>query len=571
MNGQHIDQFGGDSCLSNTSGLEDCQARNASLTAGDDDQAASERQLALNPGDDLVDVIYGKPSDENPVGERLARLHAIRRVVREFRKRCGSLRDFAAYIASLDIRTAFGFQKSEKISKDKLWRWVKQEDEMKNLDGRFYNRRRRMIVDKTCAIVIQIRRENSKAKPGAIMRMLDQRRKKTNDPEIVLPSMGSLKNLLAFLKKHRIPERLNAGSCGAFFKTFGIRIGHGWEYSNQSWGTDAAQSRISCWWNGGMIKPHVVAVVDCYSSMVVYAEMFPRYPGYEECLLTMMMAVLPKQDPDGFNYGGLTEEVRFDQHGQFHSKNYTSPLECLGIATVPIPVRQSTNNGKVERTFGTFRQNFEADFPAFIRRRGRFLSEDTMHYSPDFNSLRAEFHTWVRERRFSATSSEDGLTPYARWMAGLRPGHDPFPIDLQKRVKQHFVVWEDATVDGNCVVRSKKTGFEYTSEKLADMQGCKIKLAIGLLGNIPDVRANMRGHDLGYLQRTTNNYELANSLTPANLAAIEHAFKAGKALDKAVGNKKRQSSRLNDLRKQKQKSAFVSPDERVQQFHPEKL
>ncbi len=105
-----------------------------------------------------------------------------------------------------------------------------------------------MVADKTCAIVIQILRENARAKPGAVMRMLEQRRKRDADQEIVLPSMGSLKNLIVFLKKHEIPDHLNAASCGAFYKKFGIRIGHGWKYSNQSWGTDAAHLRISCCW-----------------------------------------------------------------------------------------------------------------------------------------------------------------------------------------------------------------------------------------------------------------------------------------------------------------------------------
>ena len=532
-------------------------------TPGD---SKSAEDLAVNPNDDLVDIIFGKPGNEISTGDRLTRLHAIKRVVRKYGESGLTQRDFLAVLLATDIQQEYGFPKEETVSLAKLNRWINAKSDGDLSDGRFYNRRRRMIADKTCALVIQILRGEFRIKPNAVLRRIEEKKEEAFFQDLIIPRIGALKNLIRFLREHNIPRRINAASSGQFYKQFGIRIEHGWEYSNQRWQTDAATSRFLCYYNGQLINAHAVAMVDCYSSLVIHAELFPYYPGAAECLYVMMMALLPKTDIEGRNPGGFCEGVIFDQHGQFHSPIFRNPNENIGIITYPIPQGQSPHNGKVERSFGTFRTRYESDFPEFLKKRARFAGEDRTYYTCEFFQLKEDFNEWHREQAFMVRSKEDGLTAYGRWVAGLKPGYNPFPPELQKSVRDHFVIWEDVKIDGNCVVLSKRTGLEYTSASLKDMQGYKIQLSVGLMGRDPDVRAVYRGHDLGFLRRTSIGCDLANSLNAANLQAAQKAYDAGKTLKKWVGSTLNQSPRLAKIRNKKVPQQVVTKVEAIKLY-----
>lgn len=493
----------------------------------------------------LVRITGEKPESEVVVGKREQRYLAIRSLVEDFGKSGLSYRGFIKSIQQVDVADKYGFPTEIKITRAKLWRWVKQPASW--LDDRYFGKGRLTNINKVTAVcVVQIMRESPRIKPKAVTRRLTQLSEERPELGIIVPSKGTVTCFMRRMNKERIPELLTAARAGSLYKKFGIRIPHPWFYSNEAWQIDAAESRVSVWYRGEIIKPHIVNIVDCKSGLIVAAGVYPHEPHPEESAETLMKAILPKDHPF-YNWGGLFKKLFYDQHGQFHTPKFWKYPQKLDIKTIPIPVRQSPHNGGVERSFGTMRRNFESDFPDFIKRRGRFVSEDTLRYAGDYDLFCKELENWVDYRNFEAKSA-DGLTPIVRWHQEQKQGMDIFPDNIRQIVGAAFVIHEQAKITDNCVVNSRKTGLCYTSGTLAGKQGLRIDLQISLMDKKGAVLASHRGTGLGMLSVVDGTSPKLNAqVNRSNLAFIQENYEAVNAADKMVGTPKQLSKRLNDI------------------------
>ena len=501
-----------------------------------------ERQLEAI----LVRITGEKTANEVVVGTRKQRAMAIKALLDDFDKSGLSLRSFCVWLKEIDPIRHYGFPEEENINKTKICRW--KNDPKSWYDGRYFPQGRPFSIAPVTAIcTLQIMRGSFRIKPKAALKRLSEISEKQPELGIVLPKKNALGGFMRRLREEQIPEILTAAQAGTIYKKFGIRIDHPWKYSNEEWQIDSAESRVCVWHQSGIIKPHIINIVDCYSGLIMAVGIFPHDPHPEESLETLMEAMLPKAH-EFHNWGGMFDCISFDQHGQFHTPKFTTAPNMLDIKIKPIPVGQSTNNGKVERSFRTFRSSFESDFPDFLKRRGRFATKDMERYAGDYQLFCKEIREWVEEKNFVMRSERDGLTAIARWHQGMKPELDVFPENIRQMVGAAFVIEEVSKVNGNCVVRSKKTGLDYTSGALAGKQGMNIELQISLADKKGPVLASHRGTGLGMLSVTDGTSPKLNAkINKSNLAWIEEVFNAANAAGKMVGSQKRQSPRQDKI------------------------
>lgn len=178
-------------------------------------------------------------------------------------------------------------------------------------------------------------------------------------------------------------------------------------------------------------RAHLFAFIDDYSRFVPHAEFFfdEQLPRLERVL---KIAILKR---------GLPEALYIDNGKVFHATQFGAACASLKIRKLHAAPYHPEGKGKIERFFGTVRE--------------QFLPEVEASNTPDLATLNNSFLAWLERVYHARVHTETGQTPFERFTQG--PGFDsirvPDPETLWHaflwRTKRHVTKTSTISFAGN--------------------------------------------------------------------------------------------------------------------------
>jgi putative transposase len=187
------------------------------------------------------------------------------------------------------------------------------------------------------------------------------------------------------------------------------------EHVNSLWQSDALQGP----WLLDPERPdrrrraHLFAVIDDYSRLVPFGQWFfdEQLPRLERVL---KVAILRR---------GLPKAIYVDNGSVFVATQFGAACASLGIKKLHSEPYQPEGRGKIERFFGTVRE--------------QFLPEADAASIATLDDLNTSFWAWLDQVYHARVHSETGQTPFERFTSG--PGFDQIVTPDPETLRQAFL------------------------------------------------------------------------------------------------------------------------------------
>lgn len=165
-------------------------------------------------------------------------------------------------------------------------------------------------------------------------------------------------------------------------------------------------------------RAHLFAFIDDHSRFVPYGEWFfdEQLPRLERVL---KIALLRR---------GLPKAIYVDNGQVFHATQFGAALATLGIKKMHSPPYKPEGRGKIERFFGTVREQFLPEVAAAQSGPSRI---------GDLALLNTSFWAWLEQIYHARVHTETGQTPFERFTTG--PGFDQIQIPDPDTLRQAFL------------------------------------------------------------------------------------------------------------------------------------
>jgi putative transposase len=160
-------------------------------------------------------------------------------------------------------------------------------------------------------------------------------------------------------------------------------------------------------------RAHLFALIDDYSRFVPYAEFFfdEQLPRLERVL---KVAILRR---------GLPKAIYVDNGQVFHAVQFGAACASLNIKKLHSQPYQPEGRGKIERFFGTVRE--------------QFLPEVEAANIPTLDDLNASLWAWLDQVYHARVHTETGQSPFERFTAG--PGFEQIQMPDPETLRQAFL------------------------------------------------------------------------------------------------------------------------------------
>jgi putative transposase len=165
-------------------------------------------------------------------------------------------------------------------------------------------------------------------------------------------------------------------------------------------------------------RAHLFAFIDDHSRFVPYGEWFfdEQLPRLERVL---KIALLRR---------GLPKAIYVDNGRVFHATQFCAALATLGIRKFHSPPYKPQGRGKIERFFGTVREQF---LPEVEAARSGTARIDTLAL------LNTSFWAWLEQVYHTRVHTETQQTPFERFTCG--PGFDQIQTPDPETLRQAFL------------------------------------------------------------------------------------------------------------------------------------
>jgi putative transposase len=198
-------------------------------------------------------------------------------------------------------------------------------------------------------------------------------------------------------------------------KTPEVRTRFEREHVNALWQSDTLQGP----WLPDPERPdrkrraHLFAVIDDFSRFVPYGQWFfdEQLPRLERVI---KVAILRR---------GLPKAIYIDNGAVFVAQQFAAACASLGIKKMHSTPYEPQGRGKIERFFGTVREQFEPE----VQSANIALLDD----------LNASFWAWLDQVYHARVHSETGQTPFERFTSG--PGFDQIVMPDPETLRRAFL------------------------------------------------------------------------------------------------------------------------------------
>ena len=329
----------------------------------------------------------------------------------------------------------------------------------------------------------------------------------------------------------------------SFYEKHGLGVKHPDGMSNAAWVTDACQLKL---WImdelGKLFRPWIVVFMDRASRMVMGWVICRNDVKTDDAIAALKISMLPKSKRAGVNWWGKPKVIHSDNGSVFTSDLFKANLRRLGIEASYSPPACPNANGRMERFFKTFGEDFVCGLEDSIK--GHFVCPGD-EVQGTWAMLPAQVDKWMLNYDLHRIHSAHEMTPYNAWNEKLK---DLSLIHLDfKRINREIYVEKEFTMT--------KQGVEllpqqfWTSGALLGLRRRKITVQMPPEGPGDKVMAFFGTKCLGELVRQNGGTAIAKELKDANwnhqseLSGLKQAIITGYAQsNKHLGTPKRSNT-----------------------------
>lgn len=176
-------------------------------------------------------------------------------------------------------------------------------------------------------------------------------------------------------------------------------------------------------------RPHITALVDHYSQMVVGLQISFEVPSFASVSMALKNAILTKEEfLDRFGLAGnwpcfgLMETIVADNGKEFWSGNFEQSCEQLGVSLVYCPIRKPEYKSRVERFFGIMNTTLLDGLPGVVRKKDK-AGEDYQALKEakmTFNEFKRHFLKWLTEVYHKTPIGDNNSPPITYWQQSVQ-------------------------------------------------------------------------------------------------------------------------------------------------------
>lgn len=277
---------------------------------------------------------------------------------------------------------------------------------------------------------------------------------------------------------------------------------------------------------GELFRPWMTTIIDTFSRVILALQLHRREPNARDILITLKQAIFPK-DRDDWPFYSLFLECQADNHPIFTSLDVKDAMLRLGAIYSHSPNASPNANGKQERFFRRFKEQFAANLISFTGKSHALGKANKAAIPWPLMSKLAEkyllkYHT--AEHRGIHTS------PWQRLHENLDIAHG-LVFDAQDaldalKIRRKFKLRRDGITLEN--------GRDYSSPKLVGMKGKTIEVRIGADGSDRTIEAYHNGHFVDHLRPFDDDQTLADDIAKARLERTSELKKFRKQMRKLL-------------------------------------
>ncbi|MFZ5807636.1 MAG: DNA-binding domain-containing protein [Verrucomicrobiota bacterium] len=299
----------------------------------------------------------------------------------------------------------------------------------------------------------------------------------------------------------------------ASFEKWGLVARRENNFPNELWQLDATE--LDLWVidtaSGELYRPWMSSVIDGFSRVVLACEITRHSPTSADSIRLLMKAILPKND-ERHPFFGIPKLLQRDNHQIYRSTDFLDALARLNISLHEIPNQCPSSNGKIERFFGTFKDQ---------------LLTSLIGYAGQENALALAKKNAIPDKLLPRLVDKFLLQYHLRSHAGIR-GETPWERWCENVQTAHGLVMNFDDVRNACMVRRELTlqrdGFEvesgrhFSSPKLAGYVGEKFVLRLPITGRVEEAEVYYKGELFCRVKCVEEDRSLADAINSGRLA-----------------------------------------------------
>lgn len=279
---------------------------------------------------------------------------------------------------------------------------------------------------------------------------------------------------------------------------------------------------------GELFRPWMTTIIDTFSRVILALQLHRREPNARDILVTLKQAIFPK-DREDWPFYGLFAEIQADNHPIFTSIDVEDAMLRLGPIYSHSPNASPNANGKQERFFLRFKQQFAANLISFAGKSHALGKANKAAIPWPLMPKLAEKYLLKYH-----TSEHRGIhtTPWEKLHENLDIAHglvfDAHDVLEALKIRRSFKLKRDGITLEN--------GKDYSSPNLVGMKGQMIEVRIDPEGNDRTIEAYHNGRFVDHLRAFGDDPALGADIAKARLERTIELKKFRKQMRKLLAH-----------------------------------